>query len=113
LRNFLAKTELSRLHRAPEYDMITCKDMLFIVESSVKGIFFNPGSRKPLLKKKLMAVRKKAPLCKGSLENAQKSRDRKPLRLLRAAPRQNIEPKRYTPPALRATSPTGEAFACR
>jgi hypothetical protein len=53
--------------------MITCKDMLFIVESSVKGIFFNPGSRKPLLKKKLMAVRMKAPLCKGSLENAQQT----------------------------------------
>jgi hypothetical protein len=27
--------------------MITCKDMLFIVESSVKGIFFNSGALKP------------------------------------------------------------------
>jgi hypothetical protein len=47
LRNFLAKTGLSRLHGGPEYDMITCKDMLFIVESSVKGIFFNSGALKP------------------------------------------------------------------
>jgi hypothetical protein len=40
LRNFLAKTRLLRLRGGPEYDMIACKDMLFIVESSVKGIFF-------------------------------------------------------------------------
>jgi hypothetical protein len=49
LRNFLAKTRLLRLRGGPEYDMIACKDMLFIVESSVKGIFFNRGFLKPPL----------------------------------------------------------------